>query len=397
MIQKAESVGENPLNKIFNEVTKIKPESKAEQKPATKTESSPLPQNLSSLPRSFTSQDLAPNNQNLAPGSNPMGVSWFRRPRVNIEDEEVVYRKNVPGMKRPSAQTQEVRRESLVKPKVTTILGTSIGQGVRTKSGILSLKALDVAQRSDVTRISDSLRDIGRIGASDQLKMGATDQMKKAEQKNDQEQDYTHAFDWIREPVPRSDIAQETKQDVTQLPDIAQMTKVVPDQKPDQKTTDDTKVPPPPIIPIPLIGGQFQPGGGTGSQMGGGGKRYREVLAYNFNWQANTAKGGRNINTGGKSSNIGLNVPSIGLKTPSKPSGGKLKLNTPVMGGGLLAPKKTVIESSNPSRNVKSSLPKSLKAPAPARAPVKKQQSGSTLPSSLNIGSSLPQKKKGKK
>ena len=286
-----------------------------------------------------------------------------------------------------------------MRPKVITILGTSIGQGVRTKSGFLSIKSLDTSQRSDVARINDSLRDIGKIGSTDQLKMGATDQMKKAEQKNDQNQDYAHVFDWIREPVPRSDIAQETKQDVTQLPDIAQITKVVPDQKPDQKTTttDDTKIPPPPI-PIPLLGGQFQPGGGTGSQRGGGGKRYREVLQYNFNWQANTAKGGRNINTGGKSSNIGLNVPSIGLKTPSKPSGGKIKLNTPVMGKGLMSPKKTVIESSNPSRNLKSSLPKSLKAPAPARAPEKKQaSSGTGLPSSLNIGSSLPQKKKGKK
>ena len=136
------------------------------------------------------------------------------------------------------------------------------------------------------------------------------------------------------------------------------------------------------------MGAPFQQGGGGGHAMGGGSKRFREVFQYDFNWQMNTAKGGKNVKTGGKSSNVGINVPQIGLAAPSKPSGGKINLNTPVVGGGLISPKKTVIESS---------VPKSLKSPSPMRVQSKKSAEGLNSISSLDIGSSLSQKKKGKK
>jgi hypothetical protein len=371
------------INSIYSAIEKAI--SKGEQKTYTTQEPS------LGLQFQEPSRDLSPGSNNLAPSSNLMGVSWARRRPVVIEEEEVVYRRDIPGMKRPSAQTQEARLESLVKPKVITILGTSIGQSIKSKQDNISLQSLKVAQRSDVVRISDTLRDLGQASVTDQMK----EAVQRSEQKRDQEQNYKREFDWITDVVPRTTLRQkvETKQDIIQLPNFVKPPEIVPEQK--EPSKDKTE---PPALPILPLGGQFGTGGGTGSAAGGPGKKHREVFQYNFNWQTNTALGGKNVKTGGKPSSIGINIPNIGLEASRKPSGGNLRLNTPTFGKGLVSPKKTVIESSNPSKNVRSSLPKSLKAPEAAREPVKKSvSSGSTLPKSLGLGSSLPQKKKGKK
>ncbi len=261
---------------------------------------SSAPRQESGIP-TLSNNYLAPSKVNLGWGN--------RRVNVPLEEEEVIYTGQVPGMRRPSAEKSNTKSVGMLSGlNLFSDIGRSLKSG-KTKEG-----------GKDI----ESVPSLG-LGLTT---IPALTNVLKTNQVIDTTQ--------ITEPARTTKPAQITR------PIIDQIVRNIPDTRTTTKPKPtETKLP---VVPIPP---SWTPGGGVSSSGTGRGKKYREIFSYNFAWE--------------KSTNVGAAAKPQKVKpSTSKPSMG---MSLPKMGEGLMGPQKSVVQISNPSKALKSSIPKSLMSP----------------------------------